>query len=352
MCDDEWNKFVLDEQQYNEPKVYKNPISDSTFIPKCSDIYISTKTQISHLDKPIDLKDVFWKIPVINYILPEDGVIKKQMKYNYNDKDEIISINNKLNTYPVVYQQIIKSIDDPIGIIKFKEVRKISVGLCKKDIMSYRRKPKGAFYNCFVLILRIKIEGVFKECHVKIFNTGKLELPGIRNDKLLNKILNMIVTILNACELDIKYVDNSTSTVLINSNFKTNYHIDRCRMVKLLHNKYKLNTSFDPSSYPGIMSKFYYDHNKIIQTGIDPGYTKSENKIHIQSGNLNEVSFMIFRTGSVLIVGKCVESTLHNIYSFLKHVLLTDYQEFYQKVKIIPKPILNKKIRKKNIVVN
>ena len=32
--------------------------------PKCSDIYISTKTKIGYLNSKIDLYDIFWKIPV------------------------------------------------------------------------------------------------------------------------------------------------------------------------------------------------------------------------------------------------------------------------------------------------
>ena len=47
-----------------------------------------------------------------------------------------------------------------------------------KDILSYRGKKRGAFYNCFVIILRIKIDNAFQEIHVKIFNTGKMEIPG------------------------------------------------------------------------------------------------------------------------------------------------------------------------------
>ena len=34
---------------------------------------------------------------------------------------------------------------------------------------------------------------------------------------------------------------------------------------------------------------------------------------------------MIFRTGSVLIVGKCNEAILHDIYDFLKNMLETEF---------------------------
>jgi hypothetical protein len=39
---------------------------------------------------------------------------------------------------------------------------------------------------------------------------------------------------------------------------------------------------------------------------------------------------MIFRTGSVLIVGKCDEPTLINIYHFIKNMLITEYTNICQ----------------------
>ena len=47
--------------------------------PKCSEIYISTKTKIAYLNTPIDLFDIFWKIPVIKYEIPKEGVLKKHL---------------------------------------------------------------------------------------------------------------------------------------------------------------------------------------------------------------------------------------------------------------------------------
>ena len=49
-------------------------------IPKSSEIYISTKTKIVYLSESIDLKTNFWKISLVDYSNPCEGVIKKQMK--------------------------------------------------------------------------------------------------------------------------------------------------------------------------------------------------------------------------------------------------------------------------------
>ena len=324
-CDEAWLNFcdgnINDDLDLNI--VDNNSLNDSSIkvIPKSSDIYISTKTKIAYLNDYINLKECFWNIEVMPYSTPDEGVIKKQMKFNLLDEEEILSIQEKLKKVDYSDEQIISHIRNPDGKIKFKDVRKISVGICKKDITSYRCKQKSAFYNCFVLILRLFENECYKESHVKIFNTGKLELPGIQTDEGLNKCLNMVVNILrNHCKLNISLKDCPCETVLINSNFNCGYYIDRDKLCDILKYKYNLHTCYDPCSYPGIMSKFYYNENKIVQDGIKD----------VSFNNNIEMSFMIFRTGSVLIVGKCEEDVLMIIYEFLKKILSDEYNQIYQ----------------------
>ena len=47
---------------------------------------------------------------------------------------------------------------------------------------------------------------------------------------------------------------------------------------------------------------------------------------YLNKGNIViKVSYMIFRTGSVLIVGKCDEIVLNDIYNFIKDILYNEY---------------------------
>ena len=342
-CDDAWDQF-LDDNYEEDIDISQSEELEELNIPKCSDIYISTKTKIAYLNKPIELKETFWKIPIMNYSQPKHGVIKKQIKYSFKDYNEVENIETLLKDEQLVEQQQIQKIDNPEGKVKFKDIRKISIGTCKKDILSYRSKKKSAFYNCFVLILRILVEGEYKECHVKVFNTGKLELPGIQSEESLNMILKTLVdTLNNYCELGIAIKkDIKSETVLINSNFSCNYFIDREKLVDILKQKYNLNTTYDPCSYPGIMSKFYYDKKKEVQDGIEP--SQEEKKAFKK--RFKEVSFMIFRTGSVLIVGKCETEDLMQIYEFLKNVLHDEYINVRQMVNA-PKKQAKKKVKRK-----
>ena len=163
------------------------------YIPKCSDLNISTKTKISYLNYPIDLKQVFWAIPLTKYHDPSVGIIKKQMKFNSTTPEEVSEIINEKSKYTCVDDYIISQVNMTDGRNKFKDIRKISIGICRKDIISYRCKKKSAFYNCFVVILRVFRNGNYKEIHVKVFNTGKMEIPGIQDATILNEVLTSLL---------------------------------------------------------------------------------------------------------------------------------------------------------------
>jgi TATA-box binding protein (TBP) (component of TFIID and TFIIIB) len=324
--------------------------------PKATAIYISTKTKIAYLNRQIDLKEIFWQVPLIPYAKPCNGVVKKQMKFNSLSTEELQFIQDKLKSETYFEEHVITHIDNPSGRIKFKDTRKISIGVSKKDLLSYRCKKKSAFYNCFVLILRLKIEEMYKEFHVKVFNTGKLEIPGIQSETTFNTILeNVIITLQPFIKDKLAYKPDTNETVLINSNFNCGFFINREVLDDILKYKYNIQSIYDPCSYPGIQCKFYYNPDVDIQNGCQ---ISEENK-HLYK-NVKEVSFMIFRTGSVLIVGRCDENVLLIIYEYLKIILHNEYKTICQKVSsgkgseeefTLKSKDKKKKLRKKNITI-
>lgn len=114
-------------------------------MPLCSDLYISTKTVICYLNKNIDINLIFWKIPIIPYYTAENGILKKEIKLTCNEKKELDVILKNIEGYDNVNMHIITNIDNKNGRIKFKDVRKISIGLSKKDILTTRAKKKAHF---------------------------------------------------------------------------------------------------------------------------------------------------------------------------------------------------------------
>jgi hypothetical protein len=139
-----------------------------------------------------------------------------------------------------------------------------------------------------------------------------------------------------------------SDTVLINSNFNCGFYINREILFDILKQKYNIQCIYDPCSYPGIQCKFYYNPNVEMQTGKQ---ISAEDKKKYP--NIVEVSFMIFRTGSILIVGMCDDNVLYVIYEFLKQVLIDEFYKINQRViqQETVEKTKDKKIRKKNILI-
>ena len=355
--DKEWLSFadsglLQKEEKQKIPKCKKRP--------KCSEIYISTKTKIAYLSEEINLIDTFWKLPIIPYHQPEIGIVKKSIKINCLNPEETELLEKKIKDLKTCNVDIICQVNNPNARkIKYKDVRKINVGISLKDLLSFRKKKKGAFYNCFALIIRVMFNGKFKEVHVKVFNTGKLEIPGIKDDELLTITLKTFLKILvKIVNHNVTYNENSVENVLINSNFNCGFYINRSHLFNILKYKYNVHSLYDPCSYPGIQCKYY--HNKLDkihngQCGCEikcGGKKNKKNKIK-KENPCSEISFMIFRTGSILIVGHCDVPVLIIIYNFIKKILLEEYENINIHY---DKPIIKKdkvqKIRKRNILVS
>lgn len=321
---DEWSRF-LNHDYETSPILVK---SEPGIVPECSPIVISTKTKIIYLNQPIDLFTLFWNLPMISYDTYGEGIIKKQIKFNFTKKEEVEEFEEnikKVDTYKFV--TILNQIDNPNGRVVFKDVRKVDIGLCKKDILKMKKNEKSAFYNCFVFIYRIYLEGRYKEIHIKLFNTGKIEVPGIQKEAHVSVLVKKITDLLQPYyPTPLFELVEKQEIILINSNFTCNYYINREELYTILKKKYHIKCCYDPCSYPGIQCKYKLESS--------------------------EVSFMIFRTGSVLIVGKCEDEQLYRIYEFLKTIFVTEYQAIYEENFEIVKKKQKKKIKKLYILEN
>lgn len=342
-----------------EPSV-KLEIAPSPDIPVCEDLYISTKTKVLFLNQEIDIHGVFWKIPINEYWQPKDGVVKKQMKIVSKTPEEFEEYQKKLADIPYYVENIIKQINNPAARrIKFKDERKITVGISKKDIMNCRGKVKNAFYNCFAMILRFKFEGAFREIHVKVFNTGKMEIPGILNAGLLTIVKRMILEIVSPhVETNLDFVETDCEdNVLINSNFNCGYFINRERLHSILRStKYRIESAYDPCSYPGVKCKFYFNNDIGFDASLQNGQVLQEDRGQKMSElddnrKYTEVSFMIFRTGSCLIVGNCSERVLKFVFEFIKRMLAEEYQNIYVENDDPVNKNKKVKLRKKTVMV-
>jgi uncharacterized FlaG/YvyC family protein len=368
--DNEWMNFLQSQNNDTRPSSIINttvPIvncldeSIHMDVPECEDLYISTKTKVLYLNMPIDIQNIFWLIPITEYWKQTECVIKKQMKIVSKTKEEYEEYCRKLENVPYYTENIIKQIDNPSARrIKFKDDRKITIGMSKKDIMNCRGKIKNAFYNCFAMILRFRYNDQFKEIHVKVFNTGKLEIPGILNTELLDIVKRMILDIIQPhIEDKLGFIESDREeNVFINSNFNCGFYINRERLHNILRSdKYGIESAYDPCIYPGVKCKFYYNHelgedNDELQNGqILVEDRKMKMSELIDNNKYSEISFMIFRTGSCLILGNCSNKTLMVVFRFIKDILFKEYSNIYVVNEDTNVKIKKTKLRKKIINV-
>lgn len=382
--DDEWTKYITESTTTSRTTTQKSTdiisptveqVDDTDYddiealleretVEKAKDakpyqLYISTKTKVLFLNQAIDIQSVFWEIPVTEYWRAQPGIMKKQIKIVSKTVEEFEQYKKRLLAVPFYNEIIIKQIDNPTArSIKFKDERKITIGVSKKDIMNCRIRNKNAFYNCFAMIMRFLYDDEYREIHVKVFNTGKMEIPGILNNRLLEIVKVMILEILTPhLPTPVAFVENrKCDSVLINSNFNCGYYIRREKLYSILRTKYNIETSYDPCSYPGVKSKFYFNNDgKFVhrdQTGSvingDPKMTMSE---LMDNKKYTEVSFMVFRTGSCLIVGNCSEQILMYIFRFIRRILIEEESQISMVVDEAPEKMKKLKIRKKTVIM-
>jgi hypothetical protein len=353
--DDEWKSFLMCQTTSTSaaastivPKQTKTPANK----PTVSDLYISTKTKIVYLNTSVDVNSVFWNVPIIDYSSPSNGVVKKTLRLVFTNPQDVTTYETtrlqELKDSGAHYtEQIIKQVNTVKGKRQhFKDERKISVGICRKDIVNSRCKEKRAFFNCFVSNMRFNFREAFHEIHVKIFHTGKMEIPGILNKEMFVAVQEMILSTLRKAMLSdsIAFLDhgdvtnvgsnknakNGSNNILINSNFKCNFNVHREKLNTILNNKYGINANFDPCSYPGVKCTFYYNHEFEMSPELQTGKIAKEHyDIHLDKlkkcKTYTRVSFMIFRTGSCLGSGKCSEEILRFAYDYIVKILLDEY---------------------------
>ena len=258
--EEQWSKFMSgdEEELFSSIHSENNIFDQKKDAPPCSPLKISTKSKIIYLNSTFDLNNLFWKLKIINYDEEKEGIVKKQMKFNFLNSQEVEYFEKMILHESNVRIKILNQIDNPNGRVTFKDVRKVDIGFSKNDILKPNKQSKSAFYNCFVIIFRKLYQGKYREFHVKLFNSGKVEVPGIQSESMLDEVVEILTNTLQPhFTSPILEKENSTrELVLVNSNFNCNFYLNRNDFVEILKSKYKIKCGMDSCSYPGIQCKY------------------------------------------------------------------------------------------------
>ena len=139
----EWQKFIAADLNNDDYENIDNSLSQTAVentrvkkdrvVPSSTELKISTKSKIMYLNQKFDLESLFWKLKIINYDEEKEGIIKKQMKFNFQKPEEVVKFENNIMNETCVNVTIINQINNPTGHVQFKDVRKVDIGISKNN---------------------------------------------------------------------------------------------------------------------------------------------------------------------------------------------------------------------------
>lgn len=210
-------------------------------------------------------------------------------------------------------------------------------GFNPKTISDKKANKKKVFYNQITIILQIT-PGV--KINIKIFNNGAASITGIKDSSLAKQAVNKLCDSLNnITDKDINYQLKDFDIVLINSDYHIGYEIKRDELHKILINKFKLCSSYEPCIYPGVNSKFFWNSNN--KNGQFLGKcmcTKSCNGKGngIGNGKCKKITISTFQSGSVIITGARNMEQISDAYNFINKI----FKDYYSDLKKTNAPFL------------
>jgi hypothetical protein len=135
----------------------------------------------------------------------------------------------------------------------------------------------------------------------------------------------------------LKYLTVSNfQIVLINSDFSVNFKIIRKNLYNLLVDTYGIHCSYSPDSYPGLLTKFYY--NKIYLNNKNFGVCNckikrcnGKGKGILGEGDCKKITISTFQSGNIIITGARTIKQIECCYNFIMNVLCKHMQFIIKK---------------------
>jgi TATA-box binding protein (TBP) (component of TFIID and TFIIIB) len=257
----------------------------STPMPEPTPLRISTMTVTGHLGVSPDLKKLFHDCAFIPYWWIGEGILKIELG---DDKR----------------------------------------GLCSEDILHSSAKSKKRFFNQSSLVFRMALTpSSWKEVNIKLFKNGGFQMTGISSESMARIALTRLIElnwprgIWPGTE---KPWLKTFNICMINSDYSIGKAIRRDRLYKILVEEYGLWSSFEPTIYQGVNTKFFW--NSAAPPAAPPGIcvcpTPCEGNADGHGvGHCKKITISPFRTGSIIITGAKSMRQLDDAYNFMNGIL-------------------------------
>jgi len=214
------------------------------------------------------------------------------------------------------------------GILK-AEFGKDNKGIAKDDILHESSRSKKRFFNQASCVFRSRLplttnQG-FKEVNIKLFKNGGFQMTGISSEEMARHALDRFMRLNEGRGIWAEPPHILKFNIqMMNSDYSIGKAIRRDRLHKLLVETYGLWSSFEPTIYQGVNTKFFW--NKTRTAATPPGIcvcpepcTGSGDGYMI--GACKKITISPFRTGTVIITGAKNMEQLMDAYAFLNQVL-------------------------------
>jgi hypothetical protein len=273
------------------------------------------------------------------------------------------------------------------GVVKIQFGDKCK-GICSDDILHTSTKQKKRFFNQSSLVFRLLFEGSYKETNIKMFKNGGFQMTGISSEAMARASLERLIEMnygrgiwisdrdsgntstgapisehdsksegeaeaitstgahgsaaTNSCDSGITSTGappkepkepkepnpfiKKFDICMMNSDYNIGKSIKRDQLYKILVEKYGLWSSFEPTIYQGVNTKFFWNKSRpasapvgicvcpIPCDGSGSGYG---------IGHCKKITISPFRTGSIIITGAKHTEQLYDAYNFINDVLRT-----------------------------
>lgn len=242
------------------------------------------------------------------------------------------------------------------------------------DTKRKKKKKQSGFYNQVSVVVYLNMgNDNYKKINIKIFKNGKLQLTGITKDESGHNALTILTNVMN--DINKKYknimfnVDDEDNEipmdreiaytefkkVMINSDFSTEFKIQRNKLHEILINNYNIYSKFEPCVYQGVNSKYYWNKNykNLPCKGVCCCTTECCGKgCGEGNGQCKEITIATFQSGKVIITGASSYEQLNSAHSFIMNVFKDHYNDIKRKnIPMIIKPKKEEKKKKEIILI-
>ena len=212
------------------------------------------------------------------------------------------------------------------GIIKI-QVGADKKGICTEDIMHVSAKSKKQFFNQSSLVFRMQLPDAltYKETNIKLFKNGGFQMTGISSEAMARESLRQLFEMNKGRGIwPTEPTIQKFNVCMMNSDYSIGKAIRRDRLYKILVETHGLWSSFEPTIYQGVNTKFFW--NKERPADSPPGICFCPEPCDGSAsgygvGKCKKITISPFRTGSIIITGAQHPEQLYDAYDFMNGVL-------------------------------